>query len=155
MLWTEILLQVSPCDEKSFSSATAPPSGRSCGVILYIIPKTFPPDWAGLVEKGPADLCLSEDCPEWKCSCVLQHWLICRDGSPSRCDNKDLESIWSLKIFSRVTAVCTALSCLYPEMFSFHEVWWKINTSISEVCWKCSLESYIYVRLSPELNSLS
>lgn len=62
MLWTEILFHI--WEGKSFSPATAPPSGRSCGVILYIILQVFPPDRAGLVGTGPADLCLSEDCPE-------------------------------------------------------------------------------------------
>lgn len=45
------------------------------------------------------------------------------------------------KIFSMVTAVCGALGHLYPEVFPFHAVWWKINTSISEICQKHLLES--------------
>lgn len=130
MLWTDPFPGLALWGQ-SFSSATAPPSGWSCGVILYIIPETFPPEHVVFVGGDR----FSRSLLVWRLPWleVLQCWLVCRDGSPSRGDDKDLEANWLLKNFSIVTAVCRAITCLYLKMFSFHKVWWKINISIFQL----------------------
>lgn len=114
--------------------------GRFCTSSLRNFLQTQP-GWWGQVQQIPA---CPKIAPSGEHSC-----LGCRDGSSARSDGRHLQQ--TATEISRVAAFCRARSCPYAEMFSFHKICWKMNTMISEVCWKCSLESWESVHLSPKL----